>query len=284
MRNIKFLAAVGAAAALALSGCSGADKTEEEVVEDGATEQSAEASGDVVVLKVGASPSPHAKILEFVNDELAEEEGIRIEVVEYADYIQPNEALDSGDLDANFFQTVPYLEDQTEERGYEFVPGEGIHLEPLAIYSEKYEDVADVPEGALIGIINDPTNQERALKLLADEGFVELPESGDVNVTTVTPLNGAEFIEVEGPSLVRNLQDVDIAVINGNFAQEGGLAPSDGLAIESPEDNPAVNILVWPADTEKADAVAKLEALLHHEKVKEYILENWSDGSVIAAF
>lgn len=280
MRNIKFIAAVGAAAALALSGCSSAGDTE--TPESGAAEEAA--PGDVVVLKVGASPSPHAKILEFVNDELAEEEGLKIEVVEYADYIQPNEALDAGDLDANFFQTVPYLDDQKEERGYEFEPGEGIHLEPLAVYSEKYDEIDEVPDGALIGIINDPTNQGRALKLLADEGFVELPEDGPVNVTTVTPLKDVEFIEVEGPSLVRNLQDVDVAVINGNFAQEGGLSPADGLAIESPDNNPAVNVLVWQVDADNKEAIDKLERLLHHEKVKEYILENWADGSVISAF
>lgn len=283
MRNIKFIAAVGAAAALALGGCSSADKQEAAEIDE-AEDIVAENPEDVVVLKVGASPSPHAKILEFVNSELAEEEGLQIEVVEYADYIQPNEALDAGDLDANFFQTVPYLDDQKEERGYEFEPGEGIHLEPLAVYSEKYDAIDEVPDGALIGIINDPTNQGRALKLLADEGFVELPEDGPVNVTTVTPLKDVEFIEVEGPSLVRNLQDVDIAVINGNFAQEGGLSPTEGLAIESPDNNPAVNVLVWQTNADNKEAIEKLERLLHHEKVKEYILENWSDGSVISAF
>lgn len=276
MRKLHYFAAIAAAGALALTGCSSGQK-------DDAT--APEGDGEVVVLKVGASPSPHAKILTFVNDELAEESGLKIEVVEYSDYIQPNEALDAGDLDANFFQTVPYLEDQEAERGYDFEPGEGIHLEPLAVYSEKYDAIEEVPDGALIGIINDPTNQGRALKLLADEGFVELPEDGVVNVTTVTPLRDVSFIEVEGPSLVRNLEDVDVAVINGNFAQEGGLSPADdGLAVESPEGNPAVNILVWPADANNKEAIKKLEELLHHEKVKEYILETWSDGSVIAAF
>lgn len=279
MRKLRYFAAVSAAAALALAGCSSGEK------DSAATEEEAAANGDVVVLKVGASPSPHAKILTFVNDELAEEEGLKIEVVEYSDYIQPNEALEAGDLDANFFQTVPYLADQTEERGYDFEPGEGIHLEPLAIYSEKHETIEEVPDGAVIGIISDPTNQGRALNLLADEGFVELPEDGVVNVTTVTPLRDVEFIEVEGPSLVRNLKDVDVAVINGNFAQEGGLSPAeDGLAVESPENNPAVNILVWPAEGANKESVKKLEQLLHHEKVREYIESTWSDGSVIPAF
>ncbi len=279
MRNWRVLAVAGAAAALALAGCSsGETKQSEDVVEEGA-------AGDVVTLRVGASPSPHGRVLEYISENLAEEEGLNIEVVEFTDYILPNEALASGDLDANFFQTVPYLDDQIAERGYAFVPGEGIHLEPLGVYSEKFTDISEVPDGAKIGIISDPTNQGRALQLLADEGLVELPEDGDVNVTTVTPLRDVEFVEVEGPSLVRNLEDVDIAVINGNFALEGGLSPStDALVLENPDGNPAVNVLVWPEDTANKEAIEKLEKLLHSEGVREYIVENWSDGSVIPAF
>ncbi len=278
MRKWQGLAAVGAAAALVLAGCaSGGEET------GGGEKQSAE--GEVVTLKVGASPSPHGNILEFVKDNLAEEEGLNLEIVEFTDYIMPNEALESGELDANFFQTVPYLDDQIEERGYEFVPGEGIHLEPLGLYSAKHEALADIPEGATIGIISDPTNQERALNLLADEGFVEIPEDGDVTVNTVEPLRGVTFVEVEGPSLVRNLEDVDVAVINGNFALEGGLSPADdALVLEDPEGNPAVNVLVWPENTEHLEAIEKLETLLRSDAVREYIEENWEDGSVIPAF
>lgn len=288
MRSLRYFAAAGAAAALVLAGCSsgGTDaNTQSTAAEenDAATEQAE--SGDVEVLTVGATPSPHGKILEFVNDNLAADAGLQINVVEYSDYIQPNEALNAGELDANFFQTVPYLEAQAEDRGYDFSPGAGIHLEPLGIYSEKVTDLADVEDGATIGVINDPTNQGRALKLLADNGFVELPKDGDVNVTTVTPLRGVSFVEVEGPSLVRNLTDVDLAVINGNFALEGGLSPADdALVLEDPTDNPAVNVLVWKSDATNAATIAKLEELLHSDAVRQYIEETWTDGSVIPAF
>lgn len=279
MRNFRQILAASAAAALALglSACSSsADKAD--------STNGADASG-VVTLKVGASPSPHAKILKYVDENLAAEAGIDLDIVEYTDYIQPNEALKSGDLDANFFQTVPYLEQQAGENGYEFTAGKGIHLEPLAVYSEKLKSLDQLPEGATIGIIDDVTNQSRALALLAEQGLVTLPTDGsDANVHTVTKVKKFEFKEVQGPQLVRSLADVDVAVINGNFAQEGGLSPKDAIVVESPENNPAVNILAWANNTKKLDAVKKLEDLLHSDQVKQYIEQTWSDDSVIPAF
>lgn len=279
MRNFRQILAASAAAALALglSACSSsADKAD--------STNGADASG-VVTLKVGASPSPHAKILKYVDENLAAEAGIDLDIVEYTDYIQPNEALKSGDLDANFFQTVPYLKQQAEENGYEFTAGKGIHLEPLAVYSEKLKSLDQLPEGATIGIIDDVTNQSRALALLAEQGLVTLPTDGsDANVHTVTKVKKFEFKEVQGPQLVRSLADVDVAVINGNFAQEGGLSPKDAIVVESPENNPAVNILAWANNTKKLDAVKKLEDLLHSDQVKQYIEQTWSDDSVIPAF
>ena len=279
MRNFRQILAASAAAALALglSACSSsADKAD--------STNGADAPG-VVTLKVGASPSPHAKILKYVDENLAADAGIDLDIVEYTDYIQPNEALKSGDLDANFFQTVPYLEQQAEENGYEFTAGKGIHLEPLAVYSEKLKSLDQLPEGATIGIIDDVTNQSRALALLAEQGLVTLPTDGsDANVHTVTKVKKFEFKEVQGPQLVRSLADVDIAVINGNFAQEGGLSPKDAIVVESPENNPAVNILAWANNTKKLDAVKKLEDLLHSDQVKQYIEQTWSDDSVIPAF
>ena len=279
MRNFRQILAASAAAALALglSACSSsADKAD--------STNGADASG-IVTLKVGASPSPHAKILKYVDENLAAEAGIDLDIVEYTDYIQPNEALKSGDLDANFFQTVPYLKQQAEENGYEFTAGKGIHLEPLAVYSEKLKSLDQLPEGATIGIIDDVTNQSRALALLAEQGLVTLPTDGsDANAHTVTKVKKFEFKEVQGPQLVRSLADVDIAVINGNFAQEGGLSPKDAIVVESPENNPAVNILAWANNTKKLDAIKKLEDLLHSDQVKQYIEQTWSDDSVIPAF
>ena len=279
MRHRSFAAlALAAVASLGLAACGG-----------GSTSSDASGSGsssDVVTLTVGATPSPHAKILTYINDNLAADAGIKIKIVEYTDYVQPNTALNDGELDANFFQTVPYLENAEKQAGYDFEAGAGIHLEPLGVFSNKHKSLDELPNGGTIGIISDTSNQERALRLLATQGLVSIPEGeGDVNVNTVTKLKDFSFNEVEGPQLVRSLEDFDYAVINGNFAQEGGLSLSgDALVVESPVDNPAVNVLVWKNGSDKAAAIAKLEELLHSDQVKQYIESTWSDGSVIPAF
>lgn len=271
------LAAIGlaAVATLGLAACGG-----------GSSSDASGSSSDVVTLTVGATPSPHAKILTYINDNLAADAGIKLKIVEYTDYVQPNTALNDGDLDANFYQTVPYLENAEKQFGYNFEAGEGIHLEPLGVFSNKHKSLDELPDGGTIGIISDTANQSRALELLATQGLVSIPEGdGDVNINTVTKLKNFDFREVEGPQLVRSLDDFDYAVINGNFAQEGGKSISgDALVVESPVDNPAVNVLVWKGDSKKADAIAKLEKLLHSDEVKQYIEKTWSDGSVIPAF
>ena len=276
MRHLS-LAAIGlaAVATLGLAACGG-----------GSSSDASGSSSDVVTLTVGATPSPHAKILTYINDNLAADAGIKLKIVEYTDYVQPNTALNDGDLDANFYQTVPYLENAEKQFGYDFEAGEGIHLEPLGVFSNKHKSLDELPDGGTIGIISDTANQSRALELLATQGLVSIPEGdGDVNINTVTKLKNFDFREVEGPQLVRSLDDFDYAVINGNFAQEGGKSISgDALVVESPVDNPAVNVLVWKGDSKKADAIAKLEKLLHSDEVKQYIEKTWSDGSVIPAF
>ena len=276
----RFLAAIGlaAVASLGLAACGGSGSSSDA--------SGSGSSSDVVTLTVGATPSPHAKILTYINDNLAEAEGIKLNIVEYTDYVQPNTALNDGELDANFYQTVPYLENAEKQAGYDFEAGEGIHLEPLGVFSQKHKSLDELPNGGTIGIISDTSNQERALRLLATQGLVSIPEGeGDVNVNTVTKLKDFSFNEVEGPQLVRSLEDFDYAVINGNFAQEGGLSLSgDALVVESPVDNPAVNVLVWKSGSDKAAAIAKLEELLHSDQVKQYIEQTWSDGSVIPAF
>lgn len=284
MRTLRVLSAVAAASALVLAGCSGSGSSS---ASGDSSASGSSQSGATVTLKVGASPSPHAKILQYIEDNLAAEAGLDIQIVEYTDYVQPNQALESGDLDANYFQTVPYLESQESDFGYKFDHGTGIHLEPLGIFSSKITDLADFPEGGTIGIISDSANQARALKLLAANGLVTLPDSGDINVNTVTTLKGAKLQEVDGPQLVRSLQDVDIAVINGNYAMEGDLSlAKDALATESATDNDNVNILVWNASAsgDKLAAIKKLDDLLHSDDVRQYIESTWSDGSVIPAF
>ncbi|MBD3689474.1 ABC transporter [Nanchangia anserum] len=280
IRNRLFAAAaVVSVSALALAGCSS----------DSADSSSQGASGDTVTLKVGASPTPHGKILTYVKDNLAKKEGLNLEIVEFQDYVQPNASLKSGDIDANFFQTVPYLEEQSKKQGFDFDHGEGIHLEPLGIYSSKLTDIKDVKDAATVGIINDPTNQARALNLLSHVGLLKLPENADLNVAEVAasreynPKN-LVFLQVEGPQLIRSLDDVDIAVINGNFAQSGGKSPKDAIALESTENNPSVNVLVWNAKSDKLEAIKKLDALLHSDEVRAYIEKTWPDKSVLPAF
>lgn len=270
----KLVAAAGAAGlALGLAACGGGDS----------------AGGDTKLI-VGASPDPHAKILRYVADNLAEKQGIELEVKEYTDYIQPNEALNSGDLDANYYQTVPYFDDQTAKNNWQFDHGKGIHLEPLGIYSEKLKDIKDLKDGAKIGIINDPTNQARALTLLADNGLIKLPKDEKQQKVSVIAKSkeynprGFELPEVEGPQLVRALADVDIAVINGNFAQLGGKEPSDALVLESTENNPSLNILVWKKDSEKVEAIKKLDSLLHSPEVKAFIEKTWPNKAVLPGF
>lgn len=275
-RSLRTLAGLGVAAALVLSACS-----------SGSTGSSSSSNG-ATTITVAASPSPHAKILKYIQDNLAKDAGININIKEFTDYDLPNRALDQGEVDATYHQTVPYLEKAKQQFNYDFTPGKGIHLEPLAIYSSKHKSLDELPEkGGIIGVISDVTNQERALRLLAANGFVEIPASGDVNVYTVKKLKNFDFKEIDGPVLVSNLGETDYSVINGNFAQEGGLAPSrDGLAVESPENNPSVNVLVWKTSVsgDKAEAVKKLDELLHSEQVKKYIEDTWKDGSVIPAF
>lgn len=275
-RSLRSLAGLGVAAALVLSACS-----------SGSTGSSSSSNG-ATTITVAASPSPHAKILKYIQDNLAKDAGININIKEFTDYDLPNRALDQGEVDATYHQTVPYLEKAEQQFNYDFTPGKGIHLEPLAVYSSKHKSLNELPEkGGIIGVISDVTNQERALRLLAANGFVEIPASGDVNVYTVKKLKNFDFKEIDGPVLVSNLGETDYSVINGNFAQEGGLAPSrDGLAVESPENNPSVNVLVWKTNVsgDKAEAVKKLDELLHSDQVKKYIEDTWKDGSVIPAF
>ena len=275
-RSLRTLAGLGVAAALVLSACS-----------SGSTDSSSSSNG-ATTITVAASPSPHAKILKYIQDNLAKDAGININIKEFTDYDLPNRALDQGEVDATYHQTVPYLEKAKQQFNYDFTPGKGIHLEPLAVYSSKHKSLDELPEkGGIIGVISDVTNQERALRLLAANGFVEIPASGDVNVYTVKKLKNFDFKEIDGPVLVSNLGETDYSVINGNFAQEGGLAPSrDGLAVESPENNPSVNVLVWKTSVsgDKAEAVKKLDELLHSDQVKKYIEDTWKDGSVIPAF
>ncbi|MDR2374089.1 MAG: MetQ/NlpA family ABC transporter substrate-binding protein [Bifidobacteriaceae bacterium] len=239
-------------------------------------------------LKIGASPVPHAEILNFVKDNLAADAGLDFEVVEYQDYVLPNKALAEGDLDANYFQHEPYLLSQEDEFGYDFHALAGVHIEPLGVYSASHASFDELADGAKIGVSNDPANQARGLRLLEAAGAIKLKDTG--GDPTISDLaedspHQVELIQVEPKLLAVNLPDFDFAVINGNYAIDAGLSPSaDAIFLESGEDNPYTNFLVTTTADKDDERLKKLGELLRSPEVKEFIESRWSDGSVIAAF
>ncbi|WP_309070942.1 MetQ/NlpA family ABC transporter substrate-binding protein [Arthrobacter sp.] len=280
MRKQFSLAAAGLATLLTLSACGAGDSA------PAAVETLDPASPATVT--VGASPVPHAQILEFVRDNLAEGSGIELEIQEFDDYTTPNIALSEGDLDANYFQHLPYYESQVESQGYEFAHGEGVHIEPYAAFSEKHDDVSAVPDGGRVAITNDPSNQARALTLLQEAGLLENIEA-DASVLSLTEEQnpkGLEFVENQPELLLNDLQDptVDVAIINGNYILDAGLSTEDALIVESVENNPYANFLAWNASSEGDARIAKLEELLHSPEVKQYIEETWPNGDVAPGF
>lgn len=255
----------------------------------GSSDNGGATSGEKSTLRVGASPVPHAEILTYVRENLAEDAGLEIEIVEYTDYILPNKDLETGDLEANFFQTVPYLATETEANGYEFTAGEGIHVEPLGLYPGQATSLEEIADGAEIAIPNDPTNRGRALALIADAGLITLDSAAGATGAsqeqiTENPKN-LVFTELEGAMIPRTLNDFAAGVINGNYALEAGLSPAENaLHVEPGEGNPNANLLVWRTEDDGNAAIAKLEELLHSDEVRQFITDTWTDGSVIPAF
>ena len=240
-------------------------------------------AGALTTVRVGASPVPHAKILQFVQENLAPAAGISLEIVEFDDYVLPNEALASGELDANYFQHLPYLTAQIEEKGYAFAHGDGVHIEPYAAFSSKYASFAEVPDGATIAITNDAPNQIRGLRVLEANGQLT-GITDDSNVLNLTPEQnprGFTFLENQSEVIVQQLDDpaVDVAFINGNFILTAGLDSSDAIGIEAVEGNPYANFLVWRSDNSN-EGVAKLEQLLHSAEVADFIRQTWPSGDV----
>lgn len=242
-------------------------------------------------IKVGATPEPHAAILNLVKEDLAAN-GIELEVVEFTDYVTPNEAVESGDIDANYFQHAPYLESFNKEKKTHLSIAAGIHVEPFALYSTKnpkkiLKSVKDIKAKSKIAIPNDPTNEGRALLLLQEAGLITLKDPKNI---TATPIDIKEnklklkFIEVEAASLPRTLNDVDAAVINGNYAIPAGLsATKDGLFVEG-SSSPYVNVLVVKQGNENNEAIQALSSALKSEKVKEWIKAKYPNGEVVAVF
>ncbi|MFJ5777903.1 MetQ/NlpA family ABC transporter substrate-binding protein [Streptomyces sp. NPDC093094] len=238
-------------------------------------------------LVVAASPTPHAAILNFVKDNLAKKAGLDLEVKEFTDYVLPNTATEDGSVGANYFQNQPYLDDFNKKNGTHIVPVVTVHLEPLGLYSQKAKSADALKSGATIAVPNDTVNEARALKLLADNGLITLKDGVGNEATpadiTKNPRN-FKFKELEAAQTPRSLQDVDAAVVNGNYAIEADLNPAEeALVLESAKDNPYGNFLAVKEGNEDDPRVKKLAELLTSPEVKKFIEDEY-DGSVIASF
>ncbi|MFI9813931.1 MetQ/NlpA family ABC transporter substrate-binding protein [Saccharothrix variisporea] len=243
------------------------------------------ASDPNAALKVGVSPVPHAQVLRYVADNLAKDKGLKIEVVEFTDYVQPNTALVDGSLDANYFQTVPYLETFKAESGAKLEWIGPVHIEPLGVYSKKHKKLSDLPNGARVAVANDATNEARGLRLLQDNGLIKI-KAGAEKTATIKDIadnpKNLEFVELEAAQLPRSLEDTDASVVNGNYAIDAGLKPAnDALALEKAEGNPNANGLVTRAELKDDKRIKDLLELLQSQQVKDYIKQTFS-GSVLA--
>jgi D-methionine transport system substrate-binding protein len=240
---------------------------------------------DDKVIKVGATPVPHAEILEFIKKDI-EEKGYKLEIKEFTDYVTPNLALNDGDIDANFFQHVPYMEKFAKDRGLDLISAGTVHVEPFGLYSEKYDKVEDLPRGATIAIPNDPSNGARALLLLEANGLIKLDPNAGLNATEFDVIEnpyGLVFKALEAAQLPRVLRDVDAALINGNYALESGLNPvTDSMLLEGAE-SPYANIITVIGGNESSEKIKVLLETLQSEKVKNFILEKYN-GGVVPAF
>ncbi|MFD4034186.1 MetQ/NlpA family ABC transporter substrate-binding protein [Streptomyces sp. NPDC058637] len=280
-KNIKITTAAAATAALAfgLTAC-GTDS-------DPAAKSGTGAGADTSkALVVAASPTPHADILNYVKKNLADKAGLKLEVKEFTDYVLPNTATESGQVDANFFQHKPYLDDFNKKNNTHIVPVVNVHLEPLGLYSKTVKDLKDIKAGQTVAVPNDTTNEGRALQLLAENGLITLKDGvgTSAKLSDITDKKGLEFKELEAATVPRALDDVDAAVINGNYAIEADLKPGkDSLVLESADDNPYANFLAVKEGNEKDARVRKLVKLLNSDEVKKYI-EDTYQGSIIPAF
>ena len=245
-------------------------------------------SGSKKTIKVGATPAPHADILEVAKDLMAET-GYTLEIVEYNDYVQPNNSVEDGSLDANYFQHITYMNNFNEENGTHLVSVAAIHYEPFGIYAGKTASLDALPDGAQIAVPNDGTNEARALLLLEQEGLITLKQGVGLSATKsdiASNPHNYEIVELEAQLLTTTLQDVDVAVINGNYAIDAGLKVSEALAVEAADGAAAeayANVITVKAGNENNDAVKALVEVLQSDKIKTYIEETY-DGAVVPLF
>ena len=267
MKKKFLIAAITLIFTLALVGC-GKDKNS--------------AASDSKTIKVGANIVPHAEILEYVKP-ILKEKGYTLEIVQLEDSITPNTGVIEGSLDANYFQHVPYLEQFNKENGSDLVSIGAIHYEPFGIYAGRTKSLADLPDGAIIAVPNNVTNEARALLLLAQEGIITLKEGAGITATIESNPKNIQFKELAPEQLVAALPDVDVAVINGNYAIEGGLHVSQALAVEANDGLAAQtygNIIATVPGKKDSEALKVLVEVLQSEDVKKFIEDKY-DGAVV---
>lgn len=276
MKNFKKLSVLAAAALMAVAflaaGC-------------GSDSQPTASSDKNVTVTVGATPVPHAEILNEIKPLLAKE-GVDLKVVEFTDYVKLNLALNDKELDANFFQHTPYLDKFNSEHGTKLKAIAKIHVEPMGIYSRKIKDLKDLANGAKVAIPNDPTNGGRALLILQSAGLITLKDGGNITSTVqdvVKNDKNLQFVELEAAQIPRSIDDVDIALINTNFAMEAGLNPlKDALFLE-PKDSPYANVLVIRDGDENRPKIQKLVKALQSPEVKKFIEDKYQ-GAILPSF
>lgn len=264
-------------ATLALAGC-GSDS--EETGNGGSSE------GETSTLKVGASNVPHAEILEQVQP-ILEEQGIELEIETYQDYIFPNQDLESGEIDANYFQHIPYFEAQIEENGYDFANAGGIHIEPIGVYSQEYDSLEELPEDATILMSSSVADHGRILSMLEAQGLITLAEDIDKTKAEVSdivenPKNLQFETDYEASLLVQMYEqgEGDAVLINSNYAIDAGINPQeDSIALED-SDSPYVNIIAVRSGDEDSEEVQALVEALTSQEIQDFILEEWG-GSVV---
>ncbi|GAA2331474.1 MetQ/NlpA family ABC transporter substrate-binding protein [Saccharopolyspora halophila] len=236
-------------------------------------------------LRIGVSPTPHGEILEYVDDNLAEQAGVDIEIEKFNDYIRPNQALQHGELDANYFQHQAYLDEYEKEHGGEFAWVQSVHLEPLALYSKKFNSAQEIPDGATVTISNDPSNRFRALKLLEQGGLIKLKPEAGVGARPAEAIaenaKNLQITDLSADQLPRSIEDAAAAVVNGNYAVKANL--SDPLVVEKTEGNPYANGLVTTPQLAEDPRVRELAELLRSPRVQDYIEQKWGGEAVLPA-
>ncbi len=277
--------ALAAVACFALTaGCSGNDSGSSE----SAAPSDNSGSGETVTLKIGATPAPHSEILEQVKPILAEQ-GINLDIVVYNDYNTPNDAVEDGSLDANYFQHITYMNNYNEANGTHLVSVASVHYEPFGLYAGKTASIDELADGAQVAVPNDATNEARALLLLEQEGLIKLADGVGINATKLdiveNPKN-IDIVELEAAQIPSRLQDVDLAVINGNYALDAGLNVADALAVEASDGTAATayaNVIAVKEGNENNDAIKALVEALESDTIRDYINETYS-GAVVPLF